>query len=257
MLPIGAIPQSSDNLTSEGSQGRSPVPAKRSLKDMITSVPQQQSTYQSTQQVHAAAYAQDEPYEQDAAQHELNHYSGGEDYGDEDDHEQYDDGDDDEEPLDVQKVHFNQTVQALFNIRMTNLREPPFSEIQHLLVDLPEPNHPAKTKTIVFDLDETLIHCVDDVTTDNPDVTIPIQFTGEPEPVLAGINIRPFARDCLEAANQHFQVVVFTASEQEYADPIIDYLDPDGTLIQARYFRPSCVRTHNPDFYIKDMRIFH
>ena len=109
----------------------------------------------------------------------------------------------------------------------------------------------------MFDLDETLIHCVDDVETDNPDVVIPIQFSEEPEPVLAGINIRPFARECLEAANQHFQVVVFTASEQEYADPIIDYLDPEGKLIQARYFRPSCVRTRNPDFYIKDMRIFH
>ena len=108
---------------------------------------------------------------------------------------------------------------------------PPFESIKHLLVNLPEPNHPSKTKTVVFDLDETLIHCVDDVETENPDVIIPIKFSEEPEAVLAGINIRPFARECLEAANEHFQVVVFTASEQEYADPIIDYLDPDGSLI--------------------------
>ena len=122
-------------------------------------------------------------------------------------------------------------MQALFNIRATGLTVPPFEQIEHLLVDLPAPNHPSKTKTVVFDLDETLIHCVDDVETDNPDVVISIQFSEEPEPVLAGINIRPFARECLEAANEHFQVVVFTASEQEYADPIIDYLDPDGSLI--------------------------
>lgn len=57
---------------------------------------------------------------------------------------------------------------------MTNLAEPPYSEIEHLLVELPEPDDPAKTKTIVFDLDETLIHCVDDIETDNPDFTIPI-----------------------------------------------------------------------------------
>ena len=92
----------------------------------------------------------------------------------------------------------------------------------------------------MFDLDETLIHCVDNVDTDNPDVIISIQFSEEPEPVLAGINIRPFVRECLEAANEHFQVIIFTASEQEYADPIIDYLDPDGIYISHRFFRDKC-----------------
>ena len=71
-------------------------------------------------------------------------------------------------------------------------------------MDLPEPNAPHKTKTIVFDLDETLIHCVDDVDRDNPDVIIPIKFSEDPEPVLAGINIRPYAKECLKAANKHF-----------------------------------------------------
>ena len=104
----------------------------------------------------------------------------------------------------MQKIHFNQTVQALYNIKMSGLTIPPFDEIAHLLVELPEPNHPAKTKTVVFDLDETLIHCVDDIDTDNPEVIIPIMFSEEPEPVLAGINIRPYARECLEAANEHF-----------------------------------------------------
>ena len=154
----------------------------------------------------------------------------------------------------MQKAHFNQTVTALYNIRALRLDEPPIRYIQHLMVDLPPPNAQHKTKTIVFDLDETLIHCVDDIDSENPDVIIPLHFTGETEPVLAGINIRPYAKDCLKAANQNFQVVIFTASEQEYADPIIDYLDPTGELVQARYYRPSCFRKN--DFYVKDMRIF-
>ena len=123
-------------------------------------------------------------------------------------------------------------------------------------MELPEPNAPYKTKTIVFDLDETLIHCVDDHEADDPDVIIPLKFSEEPEPVLAGVNIRPYAKECLKAANEHFQVVVFTASEQEYADPIIDYLDPDGDLIQARYYRPSCFRSRH-GYYVKDLRIFY
>ena len=72
------------------------------------------------------------------------------------------------------------------------------------MVDLPPPNAEHKTKTIVFDLDETLIHCVDDIDLENPDVIIPLHFTGEPEPVMAGINIRPYAVECLKAANQNF-----------------------------------------------------
>lgn len=69
---------------------------------------------------------------------------------------------------------------------------------------MPDFNDILKTKTIVFDLDETLIHCVDDVDHDDPDVVIPIKFSEDPEPVMAGINIRPHIRECLETANKYF-----------------------------------------------------
>jgi len=49
-------------------------------------------------------------------------------------------------------------------------------------------------------------------------------------------------RECLEYANTLFRVIVFTASEREYANPILDYLDPEKKLIQARFFRDSCVQ---------------
>ena len=66
-------------------------------------------------------------------------------------------------------------------------------------------------KVLIFDMDETLIHCVDDVETDDTDVVLEIDFPDE-ETVYAGINIRPYVMECLEEANQHFQVIVFTAS---------------------------------------------
>jgi len=46
---------------------------------------------------------------------------------------------------------------ALISLR--EMVEPPISEIQHLMVELPPSD---KKKTIIFDLDETLIHTVDD-----------------------------------------------------------------------------------------------
>jgi hypothetical protein len=33
-------------------------------------------------------------------------------------------------------------------------------------------------KTLIFDLDETLMHCVDDISSDNPEVVIKITFPG-------------------------------------------------------------------------------
>ena len=48
---------------------------------------------------------------------------------------------------------------------------------------------------------------------------------------------------------------VFTASTPQYADSIIDYLDPRGDLIQHRFYRDTCVRTEGGE-YIKDPRVF-
>ena len=58
-----------------------------------------------------------------------------------------------------------------------------------------------------------------------------LNFKGEPNPIKAGINIRPGVKECLEYANTMFRVILFTASEKEYANPIIDYLDPGRNLI--------------------------
>jgi CTD small phosphatase-like protein 2 len=94
-------------------------------------------------------------------------------------------------------------------------------------VFLPKSN---KEKVLIFDLDETLIHCVDDMENENPDVVLKINFPNG-EIVEAGINLRPYAVECLKEANKKYQVVVFTASHKFYADVVLDYLDPTGELI--------------------------
>ena len=109
-------------------------------------------------------------------------------------------------------------------------------------------------KTIIFDLDETLIHCVDDIEQEDPDEVIEIHFEDEEGPVHAGINIRPYMYECLREANKHFQVVVFTASHQTYADAIINHIDPDNQYFQHRLYRHNCIQTPE-GYYIKDLRI--
>lgn len=53
-------------------------------------------------------------------------------------------------------------------------------------------------------MDETLIHCVDDIVAEDPDVFLSIDFEDEDEVVEAGINIRPYIYECLEEANKYF-----------------------------------------------------
>ena len=89
---------------------------------------------------------------------------------------------------------------------------------------------------MIFDLDETLIHCVDDIEAETPDVVLKITFPNG-EVIDAGINIRPYVHNCLKAASQNYQVCVFTASHQFYADAVLDYLDPERNLIQQRFYR--------------------
>ena len=81
-------------------------------------------------------------------------------------------------------------------------------------------------------MDETLIHCVDDIEAQDPDIILEINFADEDdETVYAGINIRPYIMECLQEANKYYQVIVFTASHQTYADAILDFIDPNRELI--------------------------
>jgi hypothetical protein len=42
---------------------------------------------------------------------------------------------------------------------------------------LPKPRNPkTQKKVLIFDLDETLIHCVDDIESENPDAILNVTF---------------------------------------------------------------------------------
>ncbi len=102
-------------------------------------------------------------------------------------------------------------------------------------------------------MDETLVHCIDDIENNPCDEIINVTFPNG-DTVQAGINIRPYALECLRKANENYQVVVFTASHKAYADVVLDMLDPDRSLIQYRLYRDHCIRTEE-GIYIKDLRI--
>jgi FMN phosphatase YigB (HAD superfamily) len=70
-------------------------------------------------------------------------------------------------------------------------------------VILPKPKNKDIKKVVIFDLDETLVHCVDDPETQKTDVVLKIKFPNGEE-ADAGINVRPYALECLREASKLF-----------------------------------------------------
>jgi len=65
---------------------------------------------------------------------------------------------------------------------------------------------------------------------------------------------RPYLFDFLHEIHNYFDIGIFTASSQGYADTIIDYIDPTGTIFNFRLYRDACIPIQN-SIYIKDLRI--
>ena len=105
---------------------------------------------------------------------------------------------------------------------------------------------------MIFDLDETLIHCNESSDMDS-DVVLPVKFPNGTI-VHAGINIRPGIKECLKELSRHYEIIVFTASHSCYANVVLNFLDPNNELIQHRLSRENCIITKE-GLYIKDLRV--
>ena len=60
--------------------------------------------------------------------------------------------------------------------------------------------------------------------------------------------------ETLKELSKHFEIIVFTASHECYATQVLNYLDPEGTLISYRMYRDQCIMTEE-GVHIKDLRV--
>ena len=111
------------------------------------------------------------------------------------------------------------------------------------------PEH-SNRKTLVLDLDETLVHSVFHPVP-GADMVVTVLVEGIPTTVY--VHKRPGVDEFLKAAAKLFEVVIFTASVQPYADALVDLLDPSGELCHHRLFRGSCVWWKSS--YVKDLSL--
>ena len=77
-------------------------------------------------------------------------------------------------------------------------------------------------KTLILDLDETLVHSSFEKCS-NPDIILVVNFEGRNNKIY--VKVRPGAIDFLARIRMIYEVVIFTASVANYADPLIDILD--------------------------------
>eukprot|EP00521_Asterionellopsis_glacialis_P008394 CAMPEP_0195285848 /NCGR_PEP_ID=MMETSP0707-20130614/3529_1 /TAXON_ID=33640 /ORGANISM="Asterionellopsis glacialis, Strain CCMP134" /LENGTH=385 /DNA_ID=CAMNT_0040345401 /DNA_START=474 /DNA_END=1631 /DNA_ORIENTATION=- len=74
-----------------------------------------------------------------------------------------------------------------------------------------------------------------------------------PDGDVVHVNKRPFLHSFLEGITSKYETHVFTAAMPVYASPVLDALDPHGTMFAQRWYRQDCTFCTNVGAYIKDL----
>lgn len=104
---------------------------------------------------------------------------------------------------------------------------------------------------LVLDLDETLVHSSFRAVS-GADFVIPVQIEDTVHYVY--VAKRPGVDEFLIEMAKHYEIILYTASLNKYADPLLDLLDPHRT-IRTRLFRESCV--YYEGNYVKDLSLLN
>ena len=93
----------------------------------------------------------------------------------------------------------------------------------------------SKKYTLVLDLDETLVHYEDNG-------------------VLGQFYLRPYAQEFLDEMAKYYEVVIFTAALQDYADWIIDRLDSNRSITHRLYRQHTSAS--NGNYHVKVSSVY-
>ncbi|KAJ5076644.1 ctd small phosphatase-like protein [Anaeramoeba ignava] len=117
----------------------------------------------------------------------------------------------------------------------------------HLLPNQSTEDHGKKT--LILDLDETLVHSSLDPIS-NPDYVLEVTVDSETYKVY--VKKRPGVEEFLSSVGLNFEIIIFTASDTQYANAVIERFE-NKEVIKGRLFRDSC--TQHESFYVKDLSL--
>jgi RNA polymerase II subunit A small phosphatase-like protein len=117
------------------------------------------------------------------------------------------------------------------------------------------PEKTSNKKTLVLDLDETLVHSVGGVgsnpgTPSQSDFTIKVPQINSSHDVH--VMVRPHVEEFLERMSKRFELVIFTASISKYANPLLNIVDKMG-YVPFRLFREHCTLINTA--FVKDLSL--
>jgi len=111
----------------------------------------------------------------------------------------------------------------------------------------------TKKKTLILDLDETLIHSNFENFKNNDKGKL-LEFTHQNVIYTFELFVRPGLQDFLHNMSKSFEIFIFTASKREYADRVLDHIDPDKKYISHCFYREDCIGIKDKIF-VKDLSI--
>ena len=115
------------------------------------------------------------------------------------------------------------------------------------------PEKTSDKKTLVLDLDETLVHSIGEGAVDSSspsDFTIQVEQQNSSHDVH--VMVRPHVEEFLERMSKRYELVIFTASISKYANPLLNVIDKTGN-IPFRLFREHCTLINTA--FIKDLSL--
>lgn len=108
---------------------------------------------------------------------------------------------------------------------------------------------PKKSKILVLDLDETLVHST---SASAEEYDFMVEVLVERSSCLYYVHKRPHVDHFLEVVSNWFDLAIYTASLREYADPVVNLLDRGRKLFTRRLFRNACIEQEG-GLYLKDL----
>ena len=115
---------------------------------------------------------------------------------------------------------------------------------------LPAERDPAKTKTLVIDLDETLIY-TNFRKPSKYDFSIEVELKGK---MVTGYVSKRFGVEAfLFEMSKSYEIVIFSSSKRRYVDQVLEKLDPKKEWISYSFAREHCTII-NQSYFIKPIR---
>ena len=105
-------------------------------------------------------------------------------------------------------------------------------------------------KTLILDLDETLVHSSMNPFPDKVNIIMDINVEGKNYTIYA--IVRPFVDEFLYEMSQYYDIIIFTASIGEYSNPLLQMIDKNK-VVKEILNREYC--QFSEGFYIKNLSI--